>query len=153
MKTGFIGCWAFLSFILIGCNKRVETPADYIVFGDYYGMCAGSCAHYYKIEAGVLYKDALMEYPSTGAPSYQFNAYTAPYNSALLDLAAELPANMYNEPGVIGMPDAYDQGGLYIEVNTQGNITRWKIDKNKLDVPVYLHAVCDSVEHYLEALE
>jgi hypothetical protein len=153
MKAGLTGSLVLLSLLLLGCNCSNESKADYVVFGDYYGMCGSNCVHYYKIENGRLYKDALMEYPSTEGPTHQFNLYTGPYQTSVLDLMAELPANIYNEPGTIGIPDAYDQGGLYIEVSTQGDINRWMIDKNNLEVPVYLHAVCDSVEHYLEALE
>jgi phosphoserine aminotransferase len=51
------------------------------------------------------------------------------------------------------MPDAYDQGGYYLEVCKNGTITNWRIDKNNQDIPNYLIAVCDSMQHYLDVLE
>ncbi len=137
----------------VGCCDQPESKADYIIFGDYYGMCGGeSCVDYYKIENGIVYKDLLNEYPSNSI-NHNFNLYNSPYATSILDLANELPNNIYNEANSIGMPDAYDQGGYYLEVSSNGNITNWKIDKNNQDVPAYLHAVCDSMQHYLEVLE
>jgi hypothetical protein len=152
MRTSILLIIFIISFG-IGCADKPGTPKDYIIFGDFYGECLGtSCVDYYKIEDGQLYKDQADQYPSTGM-SYQFNMYNNAYDHAVLDLATEVPNNLYNEGETIGAPDAYDQGGYYIEVCNNGNIQHWKIDKNNQDVPVYLHAICDSMEHYLLVLE
>ena len=122
------------------------------MFGEYYGFCVGDCVDYYKIEEGVLYKDLLNEYPSN-TNNHDFVAYNAGYSASILDLGGEIPSNIYNEPETIGSPDSFDQGGYYIEINNGGNIARWKIDKSNMYVPTYLHAVCDSLENYLQVLD
>ena len=144
---------ALVVIINFGCCDKTEPKTDYVVFGDYYGMCGGDgCIDYYKIENGIIYKDLLNEYPSNNI-NHHFNVYNGPYSMSILDLQNENPDLIYSETNSSGMPDAYDQGGYYLEICNNGNITNWKIDKNSQDVPAYLHTLCDSMQHYLEALE
>jgi hypothetical protein len=139
--------------IFWGCSDKPEAKGDFLIFGDYYGMCGGDgCIDYYKIENGNIYKDLLNEYPSDNI-NHHFNVYNGPYSMAILDLQNEIPNNIYNEENTLGMPDAYDQGGYYLEVCKNGIITNWRIDKNNQDIPNYLIAVCDSMQHYLDVLE
>ena len=140
--------------LITSCSEQKTGQKDYFIFGSFYGMCLGfDCVRYYKIENGVLYTDALKRYPGGGnSNTYQFNAYNGVYHNALLNLSASLPANIYNEPESIGAPDASDQGGYYIEVHSNGHTNQWKIDKNQQAVPTYLHAMCDSMDHYLQVL-
>ncbi len=152
MKTRLFFILTTGCLLATSCCDKPVTPKDYIIFGDFYGMCAGSfCVDYYKIENGVLYKDQLDEYP-IGSINHQFNTYNTPYNSSILDICSELPTGIYAEGESVGMPDAYDQGGLYVEISNSGNIQNWKIDKDDANVPAYLHNLCDSVKHYLSVL-
>jgi hypothetical protein len=153
MKTKILLAIATITVFITGCCDKPENSKDYIIFGDFYGECLGSgCVDYYKIENGVLYKDQLDQYPSTGI-THQFELYTGTYNPAMLDLVNEVPSNIYTEGEMIGTPDSYDQGGYFLEINNSGTIQKWEIDKNTSSVPSYLHAVCDSMQHYLEDLD
>ena len=152
MRTKLLSTLIIIIALATGCSEEPQTARDYIIFGDFYGMCAGnSCVDYYKIEDGQLFKDQLNEYPD-GSIHHQFESYTSPYNNSIMDLSGELPSNIYSEGDLIGSPDAYDQGGLYIEIRDNGNVQNWKIDKDDANVPAYLHTLCDSVEHYLSVL-
>jgi hypothetical protein len=150
MKVAIFTLFVFTMLVITGCTNK--SKADYIMFGDYYGFCAGDCVDYYKIEEGVLYTDQLNEYPSNNN-NHSFTVYSNNYNASILDLVNEIPDSIYNEGEVVGSPDSFDQGGYYLEVHHNGNTTRWKIDKSNQYVPVYLHALCDSMEHYLQVLE
>lgn len=46
---------------------------------------------------------------------------------------------------VIGQPDAGDWGGLYIEYSRNEIRQFWLIDRNKSNVPSYLHGFIDKV--------
>ncbi len=153
MKKKFPLIIVFICLIAAGCKAESPGTTDYIIFGDFYGMCSGSsCVDYYKIENGSIFKDQLDEYPD-GSINHNFTVYTGGYTSSMLDVSTELPSGIYSEGEIIGMPDAYDQGGLYIEISDNGNIQNWRIDKDHNNVPPYLHTLCDSVEHYLSALD
>lgn len=149
-KLGFI---VVVVMLLTACNPSTPTTTDYLIFGDFYGMCGGpSCVDYYKIEGGSLYEDQLSEYPGNN-PAHHFISYTGVYHPAVLDLENWLPLNIYLEGNTIGMPDAYDQGGFYIEVHKNGNTQYWLIDRDTANIPPYLHAICDTMDNYLTALE
>lgn len=154
MRTKLLFSIALLIMIITGCKEDSQPQqGDYIIFGDYYGMCAGDgCVDYYKIENGILYKDLLNEYPSPNI-NHNFSLYNTPHLISIADIGDEIPAGIYDEAEVIGSPDAYDQGGYYIEIHENGVSNKWKIDKVQADIPYYLHFVCDSLDHYLDVLE
>jgi len=153
MKSKILGTAAIITVLLTACNTQNPQQADYIMFGDFYGMCGGpSCVDYYKIEGGTLYKDELNEYPGNN-PNHQFIAYTNAYNTQILHLGSLVPTGLYSESTTIGMPDAYDQGGFYIEIHKDGNTQHWLIDRDSANVPTYLHTICDTMSSYLTALE
>ena len=148
------------TFLLItfGCqsDEIVLSDNDYIVFGDYYGMCIGnSCVDIYRLESNRLLADTKKQYPN------RFSFYKGNYTElssekfeAVKDIANYFPQELLNiKDTTIGQPDAGDWGGFYIEYNYNGKHQFWMLDKMKSNVPTSLHAFIDKLNEKLNYLE
>ena len=51
------------------------------------------------------------------------------------DLASLLPGQLYQTDSTIGMPDAGDWDGIYVQVRQQGVTRWWLIDKAEGNLP------------------
>lgn len=146
MKPKFILFTVLLSgFILISCNK--DNPgytikdSDYLVFGHYYGLCAGeNCIEIFKLYKDSVFEDTLDIYPSSAHPyDGQFVRLSQTDFDSVSYLFNKIPAKLLQESNhVIGMPDYADGGGLYIEVKINGERKYWLIDKMRSNIPDYL---------------
>ena len=145
MKKLFV--LAVLSILFSSCNKDEEpllltegnnSNADYIVFGDFYGFCAGDqCINIFKITSNALYENTTKEYPSTTEfyPSTyvqlsqeKFEAVKSIYNAT--------PSSLLSiEEGYIGCPDCADGGGIYFEYKKGDIHKHWLIDLVDQDLP------------------
>lgn len=150
-----------LAFVLAGlfsgCKKECscnQQPGDYLLFGNYYGMCAGEdCVEIFKIENGNLSEDSNDSYPGDSP----YNGNYAPLPRAKYDLvknlSAYIPAQLLNESnGYIGMPDAYDQGGYVVELKENGTHRYWRIDTDTSNTPAYLHVFTDTLRSYINKI-
>jgi hypothetical protein len=153
----FLSC-LFIVLITASCDKS-ENPApvakDYLVFGHYYGMCYGdNCVEIFKIEKSSLSEDTLDKYPFFCCP---YSGVFIPRDHQKYEMVKHLngliPAQLLLDTNkVIGTPDAFDQGGLYLEVKI-GNTTRfWYIDMAKSNLPPYLHPLVDSLNSCIQKL-
>lgn len=136
-----------------GCHRQPDN--DYMVFGQFYGMCMGeTCVEIFKMENGNLYEDTTDQYPFGSSPyngSY-IQLPQAKYN-LVEDLANYVPPQLLNEGDtIIGMPDAYDQGGYYVELKESGGRRYWLIDTDKDNIPAYLRAFTDTLNNYIDRI-
>jgi hypothetical protein len=70
------------------------------------------------------------------------------------DLMDFFPQDLLNESDtVIGMPDAGDWGGFYIEYNFNGTRRFWILDKMKTNVPGKYHAFIDKLNEKIDLLQ
>ena len=126
--------------------------SDYIIFGHFYGECWGEeCVEIFKIENENLYEDTTDHYPFGNAP---YDGMYVPLSSAkyelVKDLVTHVPNQLLNETDtIIGIPDAYDQGGYYLELEEAGNVRFWMIDSDTGNIPGYLHAFTDTLNNYI----
>lgn len=144
-----------LGLLLFSCDKPESGAVQgYLIFGEYYGMCQGpECIRYYKIQDNQLHEDTADMYPSSETPpSLAFSLYGGNYPTGVMQLPSLLPGGLYSEGNVIGMPDAYDQGGYYLELNNGFTTRYWKIDRDRATIPVYLHEYCDTLDYFLGLL-
>jgi len=133
------------SWVLDGCSEDPITelgPDDYVVFGDFFGECIGEgCIDIYKIQDDRVFKDTLDRYPSQARLPHQ-TAYVEISNAnydQLVQVFAEIPPDLFLEgKTVIGMPDAGDWGGFYLELRRDGETNYWLIDKMEDNLPGYL---------------
>lgn len=145
--------------ILTACQSESVQPAsasDYIVFGHFYGMCVGErCVEYYKLTSTNLYENTEDRYPGSNGPydgGYQLQSQLN--FMKVKDLPSLIPQELFSEAEhIIGMPDAADGGGIYLEVNRNGEQYFWLIDKMDYYLPAYLPSFVDEVEKRISLIE
>lgn len=148
--------WMFILCIILSayaCNKSEEidnpVPQSFFIFGHYYGFCGGEgCVEIFKIEdESLLFEDITDRYPRDSFYNGFFRKLSIHQFYEVKDLPAFLPEELLNTPDtVFGMPDAYDQGGLFIERKTDsGAHSYWHLDQDKSNIPEFLHDFHDKV--------
>ena len=143
--------YIFLLFILFaGCKKEppvivVPENADSFIFGTSYGYCFGTnCTRLFKLEGDKLFPDVDLNHLTYNMLGIFFQTESLPADKVMLaeSLKIQTPATLLNEPEeIIGCPDCRDQGVIYIETRTGGQVRKWYIDP---DVNEYA-SFCDSV--------
>jgi hypothetical protein len=138
-----------LCLCVVSCSKSDNNSAsDYLIFGHFYGECEGEwCVEIFKIDDSNLYEDSNDIYPN-GSNFYNanFTKLSEAKFQEVKDLENFFPEELLSEPEkVIGMPDAGDWGGLYIEYNFDGVRNFWLLDQMKINTPIYLHPFIDKV--------
>jgi hypothetical protein len=88
-----------------------------------------------------LFEDIEDDYPLNDTP---YNATFEQLHDTSYQKVAELadyfPQKLYTDGDtVFGIPDAYDQGGLYIERKTEDEFGFWRIDQDTTNIPAFLH--------------
>jgi hypothetical protein len=157
----------FLLFLVIPfilCSSCDTTPlppaSDYIIFGDFYGECAGpKCVNIYKIVDGQIFKDTTHKYPLR--TSYYSGKWIKLPNEMLNfvnDSIYNIPAELIEEKAnIIGEPDSRDQGGFYLEIYRNENYKHiqlfWLIDTDLNNVPNYLHNYLRTLESVIDSLK
>lgn len=143
-------------FLSLSCSEeKVKVNLDYLIFGDFYGECVGEgCIDIYKIENENLYEDTRDLYPSWENP-YDGNFVQLPadkYNE-VNTLLQKFPEKLLHEKDtVLGMPDAGDWGGYYIEIQHNNQRRFWLIDKMGSGAPAYLGPFLEDLEAKLKIL-
>ena len=128
-KQSLLGLLAIIIVTIAGgCDCDENQPVitgEYLIFGHFYGECFGeACRETYKLENGQLFEDELDHYPSgTAANEFSFIALPGSTYDEVADLPDFFPAELYDIPnGVIGMPDAGDWGGFYVQTTRNGEV-------------------------------
>jgi hypothetical protein len=128
------------------CNKDCITlnEQNYLVFGHFYGMCAGEgCVETYKLTDMKLYEDLIDDYSGQNLEFVELENETFAQVSDLVDF---FPNQLLSEEEtVFGCPDCSDGGGLFIQYSDNGNLKSWRIDQMQENVPSYLHSFMDQV--------
>lgn len=129
-----------------------EVSINSLVFGYYFGECYGDCAIIYKIENGKLYIDNV-DFPFV--PIVDENGYylrdlenisfeKEPLPHEHFEIAQELLESFPKELSILeeqqfGIPDAYDQGGIFLATETLQGKKVWKIDpEDNFQKPEYV---------------
>ena len=73
-----------------------------------------------------------------------------------LDLVLDFPEELWNDDTeVFGIPDAYDQGGIFVSYNRNGTVKSWTIDTQIqaiTDAPDYVKAYTTQIKNVLNTL-
>ncbi len=158
MKKGFFLFIITCMLFLLSCRKNNIglSSENYIVFGEFFGECEGAtCVDIYRLEQDKLFEDLLDKYPAFD--KYYSGAYKE-LSKAEFDKTKDLmdyfPEALLSETDtVIGMPDAGDWGGIYIEYNYGTTRRFWILDLNKANVPVTYQEFIDKVHEKCQLLE
>lgn len=122
-------------------NPQPQSTEDYFMFGRFYGECGGEgCVEIFRIQDHRLYEDTLDLYPDFINPyAGQYKALPDSLYQQVKNLQDDFPPALYDEPDpVIGMPDAGDWGGIYVEIYKSGDPEHsgfWLLDQMASNMP------------------
>ena len=119
-------------------------------------MCMGeSCVEYYKLTPTDLFENVEDTYPGSNAPyGGEYRLQSRINFMKVKDLPDLIPQELFSETEhVIGMPDAGDWGGIYLEVSKDGEQYFWLIDKMDMYLPSYLPSFVEEVEKRISLIE
>lgn len=142
-------------FTMLACNKStVECCVQLgqfseFIFGTYYGECIGeSCIQTFKLEDGHLFEAQQDSYAGPFPYPGEWDTLSNDQYEKVKDLPASFPHALFDETETtIGMPDAGDWGGIYIEVeDLEGNRFHWNIDTMEDNLPEYLRGFAAEVQ-------
>jgi hypothetical protein len=153
MKLRLVFAGILLGMLFIASCKKEEEPQkneNYLIFGHFYGECIGeTCIEIYCLEDSRLLEDQNDNYPSS--QNFYVADFTALPNNDFLevnDLMTFFPDTLLLiDDTVIGMPDAGDWGGFYVEYNFNGIRKFWLIDRVGSSIPASLHPFITEVEN------
>lgn len=142
----------FISFL--SCEKNRECcvmPNQFteFIFGTYYGECMGeACIETFKLEDERLFEDKNDNYAGPFPYAGDWELLSDKLYEKVRYLPNAFPHALYDETKTtIGMPDAGDWGGIYVEVETvEGNRFHWNIDTMEDNLPEYLHEFATAVQ-------
>lgn len=154
----FIMILGFSAILTSSCQKETAadpSEGDHLIFGHFYGECGGeTCIEIFKLANEKLYEDTNDRYP--GSSDFYNGDFIELHDSLfqkVRDLPEHFPIQLLEENSrVIGMPDAGDWGGLYIEYKNTGTRQFWLIDKMKSNIPEYLFDFSDKVNEAIQAI-
>ncbi len=149
-----------VSIFTVSCDKKNETlpqtSGDYIVFGWFGGLCSENCVDIYKIEGGLLYKNTSTTYPSgDGSIPYSgtFEEQSNMKYVSVKDLKSKVPDDLWLQTNTtFGMPNAYDQGGYYVELFSDDILSNWVIDTDPVNLPNWLNPFASELFDAQQAL-
>lgn len=150
-----------ISFMLISACKERECcdypEPDYLIFGVFNGFCSGpKCIAIFKLSDSLLLEDNLDNYPSRS------NFYEGQYAQRSIEkyaiaekLRNQFPSQFLSETQrVFGIPDAHDQGGVYLEYKSQTFHNFWILDTSIDRLPdaykAYTELVIETVDKLLQ---
>ncbi len=146
---------SFFVVTVLSCQKECECAGkgkfEYMVFGHFYGKCAGEgCVEIFKIDEESLYEDSTDVYPNGLAPYIgQYTLLPDAKFQLVKDLIQAFPEALYAEPNnVIGMPDAGDWGGVYVEIkyeNEEAFSGFWLLDQHEGNMPQIYNDFVDKI--------
>jgi hypothetical protein len=146
------------SLVMVSCrydDLSVDPKQDYLVFGTFYGMCAGNCVNFYLLNKGELYEVNNHNYPNQ---QHRFDLSSLTKLSddkykIVESLLTDFPAQLKNESKtVFGCPDCADGGGTYLEISLDGEIKYWYIDNSGANVPAYINDYAKLVRDSMRSL-
>jgi hypothetical protein len=146
--------------LFISCSSStnpIPQKQDSITFGDYYGMCAGtSCVNIFLYQEGKIFADTSHKYPNTNS-IYEGKWFRLPDEKIIyLDSAFfSIPDSLFIEKNtIIGQPDAYDQGGIYLEIYKNNGFHKyWLIDNDVNNLPAYLQKYIENLKKIIQLMK
>ena len=141
---------------LFACEKEEDESDqfDYLMFGHFYGECLGEeCIEIYKITDDTLFEANQDTYPTDDFYTGTFVGLPESLYQQINNLNLTVPQDLLDiTETTIGIPDAYDQGGYYIELRSGNTHRMWKIDTNYDVVPDGIHGFLDDIQEAISLL-
>jgi hypothetical protein len=134
-----------------------DASTDTFIFGRYSGFCpAGTdCTQLYKVTGYALYEDHVV-YLRDHPTAIEFKKHPLPdaqYELAT-GLSAKIPLELLTSTTeIIGQPDAFDQGGIYLELLRDGIRKRWYLDTEPSNLPAGVRPYLQEITQVLAQLK
>ncbi len=128
---------------------------DYLIFGTHYGLCAGNCAHLFKLTSTAFFEDNMDRFLKDKPIEFKTTALDAAKLDIAKSVCSAFPDALNNEKAeTMGCPNCVDQGAIYIELSKGGVVKKWNIDpdKNASGVPDYVKAYTKTISDAVESL-
>lgn len=154
MKT-LITTLALVALLFTSCsdsdNGVQVNKMDYLVFGHFHGECDGEgCVETFKLTKDKLYEDTLDEYLGK---NLEFMELSSEKFEQVKDIIDYFPTELLSaKDTMFGCPDCRDQGGIFIQYSKNGIVKSWRIDKDKDEIPIYLHDFIDKVKEKISLI-
>lgn len=149
----------FCSLLLVSCDKekfdRLDLNNSTLIFGHFFSECEGEgCIEIFKLGFGNLYEDTLDIINVSGFHNGSYKELSKDKFILTNDLLLEFPQELFDEKNnVLGMPDAGDWGGFYVEFNDGRHHRSWLIDMKKTNVPAKYHNFMDKMNEKISMLQ
>ena len=160
--------YSILFCLVIGCLFACKTTDDVVtteetssakieelVFGLYYGRCVGDCTHFYKLQDGQLFKDAIEgRYDDINWDVFASSAAPTESYDLAKGLMESIPdALLESRETTFGSPNVVDQGTMFITAMQDGTpLGPWKLDPRTDQLPTELHVFQTQVKEAIDAL-
>ncbi len=105
-------------------EKLIADSVEYIIFGNYSGMCEKNCSPMFKLKNDTLLIDTTNQDFFKGFPANNFNVIAPKDKFAkAITIKKNIPCFLLNAmTKVFGRPDDHDQGGYYFEFKYKKNL-------------------------------
>lgn len=139
-------------FVLFACGDNTSLNSDYVIFGSFAGECGGeACVETFKLTDDKLYEDQKDNY---NGDEFEWLELSNEKFDQVKDIRDAIPMELIAlQDSTFGCPDCYDQGGVFIQVKESDEISSWRIDSNKNDIPDFLHNLIDAVFEKVSLLQ
>ncbi len=142
----------FVFIFLSSCSKEDLGNIDYFAFGDAYGFCQGDCANFFMMKDSRLYPDNVASYNGTSL-EFSGEALSVEKYDIAKKLIDNFPKYLIDNPDkTFGCPDCADQGGIHIEIQENGKITKWHFDTNIASLPAQIQDYVQEIKTVLVQL-
>ncbi len=137
-----------------GCKQEDEEPQkDAFIFGWWSAICTGNCIKIYKLENGKLYMDNLNSFREAALITYRSQPLDAQWVPIAENLEANFPQYLLdNQFAVVGCPDCYDQGAIYLAFENASGALYWQIDTDPATWPEGIKSYMESVLQAIDQL-
>jgi hypothetical protein len=136
--------------------EKPSVEGDYIIFGTYYGFCAGEqCIEIFELTNDAVYEDQNDIYPDYSQPyNGNFTKLSNDKFEVIKSLADNIPSIIFSiTDTIIGQPDYTDGGGVYLEYKVGATHRYWLIDQFTHNIPEELHPIVSKVNDAVANLQ
>lgn len=147
----------FILLTLSACGKESQnvSETDAFIFGHFFGECFGeSCIEIYRLVDNEIYEDTLDKYPGINGNEFDWIKRTDVSVEQIAESLEEIPNSLFDATDqVIGMPDAGDWGGIYVQIHEGAEARYWLIDHADQNIPEDLVPFTTSIKNTIQLLQ
>ncbi len=146
----------FAGLSLLSCHKKEDDMyvknSDYLVIGTFYRQGENTEAQTYMLINGKVFKTANNHYTRSGRSSFE-KLGDEKYRE-VSGLITDFPVQLLKDyKNIYGCPDCHHEGGIFLAYKKDGELRKWKIDKDTTKTPVFLHVYTGKIIKAIKFLQ